>query len=95
MPYPSQWYYSRSGDSFYFSDEPADVSNALVTLTILSTPVAAYRAYETTVETQSLDAQRYIIEAPRDDSSGYSFIGFPDYKAIMETMAQGITSTKS
>ncbi|MFA5842315.1 MAG: hypothetical protein WC882_01380 [Candidatus Gracilibacteria bacterium] len=95
MPYPSQWYYSRSGDSFYFSDKPADVSNALVTLTILSTPVAAYRAYETTVETQSLDAQRYIIEAPRDDSSGYSFIGFPDYKAIMETMAQGITSTKS
>ena len=95
MQYPSNWYYSRSGDSFYFSDKPADATNALVTLTILSSPVAAYKADTITIETQSLDDARFMIEVPRDDSSGYSFIGFPEYQAIMEIMAKSVVSTKT
>lgn len=86
MPYPSSWYYARSGDSFYFSDEPADESNALVTLTVLPSWIAAYNISEET--------PIFTVQVPRDDSSSFRLQGDASYRDIIEVMAKSITSTE-
>lgn len=86
MQYPSSWYYSRSGDHFYFSNEPADASNALVVLTVLDSPITLY--------TEQASGDTFTIEAPRDESSGYTLTGDAAYQDHMTIMAESIVSTE-
>jgi hypothetical protein len=81
MAYPSSWYYVRSGDFYYFSDEPAEASNALVTLEWVSTPV---ESFETTAD------ETTRISVPFDESGSFMLSGLSEYADIMTVMGQSL-----
>lgn len=85
MVYPARWYYTRSENFFYFSDEPAEASNALVSLELVSTPVAAYR--------EDLEAVPRTVWVPRNDSSSFRLQASSEFLETLRTMAKSITST--
>ncbi|MBT5016617.1 hypothetical protein HN748_06480 [Candidatus Peregrinibacteria bacterium] len=85
MQYPSNWYYSRSGSSFYFSNEPADASNALVTLEVIEETVSSLKTWSS--------SGFFFADVPRDDSSSYRLKGTLDYQEQIEVMAESILST--
>ena len=85
MHYPSSWYYSRSGDFFYFSNQPADASNALVSMEVIDSPVPAYR--------EESSSGTPVIFVPRDETSGFKFQSTSDYFDIVQIMAKSILLT--
>ncbi len=85
MQYPSSWYYSRAGSYFYFSNEPADATNALVTLEIKEETVSVLKTWNS--------SGVFLADVPRDDESSYRLSGDSEYQSQIETMAGSIQST--
>ncbi len=85
MQYPSNWYYSRSGDFFYFSTEPADASNALVTLEIRDESVSSLKTWDS--------SGLYFADVPRDEDSSYRLNGSLDLMDTIKIMAESIQPT--
>lgn len=86
MQYPSGWYYTRSGESFYFSTEPASAENALVTLTVVDTPVSDFE--------EESDGGEVTLWVPRDDISSFQLTASSEYEAQLGVMAHSIVSTQ-
>jgi hypothetical protein len=84
MQYPSQWYYSRSGDDFYFSSEPADADNALVTLMVIDTVVTTY--------SESTSGGVLKVKVPRNDSSSFLLEGLSEFEEQMKIMGGSLVS---
>ena len=82
MLYPSNWYYSRSGSFFYFSTQPADASNALVTLEIKDSSVGTMKT--------GTSGSDFYAEIPRDDASSFYLSGSADYSEEIQVMAESI-----
>lgn len=78
MAYPSSWYYARSGDFYYFSDEPAEASNALITLELVE-GAAEYEVMNS--------GDRLLFLLPRDESSHFELSGSLDYEVVLLAMA--------
>lgn len=85
MHYPAYWYYSRSGSHFYFSNEPADASNALVTMEIVDSFVPNL--------TERVSGATLLISVPRDGSSSYQFSSSLDFSEQLRVMANGLVPT--
>jgi hypothetical protein len=85
MYYPSYWYYSRSGSFFYFSDQPADASNALVTMEIVDSSVPSL--------TEGVSGSSLLISVPRDSGASYQFSASLDFSEQLRAMANGLTPT--
>lgn len=85
MQYPAGWYYSRVGSFYYFSDQPADATNSLMSLEIKDSPVAVIKSGNA--------ANQFYVTVPRDDDSSFYLIGSAEYSEKIQKMGESIQTT--
>jgi len=84
MYYPASWYYARGGDFIYFSDEPANADNALVSLKIDQGAWADYEVGETD--------DGFYVRTPRNGESHFYLEADASHQSELRRMAESIVS---
>ncbi|HCW32863.1 MAG: hypothetical protein UT55_C0001G0004 [Candidatus Peregrinibacteria bacterium GW2011_GWE2_39_6] len=83
VQYPANWYYTRAGNIFYFSTQPATSTNSLVSLSIIDQSLNT--SSEETKDTL------FIYNHPKDNQTSFRVEGDIQYQEIIQTIGKSLT----